>query len=195
MNLIVFAHKAEAQNFLKEKTISQYSKKLPNLYHCDKYYVLFLGKGIGHVTRDLASATLELSGKIKQIINMGVAGSLSQELELNKIYPIKTCILAPNDLKRRETFDLQTQSDKLFTCITTQRMVDTPAYAKYLHNYADLVDMELWAISAVCHQLNMPLSAYKLISDYADNPTITKSVKQKAPFYSSLLKEYYTEFI
>lgn len=191
MDLLVFAHKAEAQCFLNEKSISQYSNQLPNLYYCDQYYSTFLGQGIGTVTRNLTSSILELSGKIERVINLGVAGGLSKNLNLNKICPIKSCELESFELKNKPLFQLQTEGDQLFKCITTQKVVDTPAYAQYLNNYADLVDMELWGISAVCHQLKIPLSAYKIVSDYADQPTITKQVKERAHYFSMLLKKLY----
>lgn len=184
MTLLVFAHRGEAQTFIKElnaKSITQ------NTYQYEEGFIYICSEGIYDVLVELPLIIKEFS--IKQIINYGIAGSLSTQLNVNEIYSISGIYLEDNNQLEFKSFSL----DGEIECISAHKRVLNKEYANKLRPIAKIVDRELWAIAKVSNNLNISLKAYKLISDIAGENTDCFDLKERAKEFSSFMYEHFTK--
>lgn len=184
MELLVFAHRGEAQTFIKELK----SKALDeNTYEFDKGLIYICGEGIYDVLSALGH--IINSYNIKQIINYGIAGALETNLELNKIYEIRTVYLEQEKDIEFKSFTLNSNANT--DCITGLKRVLTNEHAAFLRPIADIVDRELWAITKVAKLYKTPVNSYKLISDIAGSTTDCFDLKNRAKELSQILFQHY----
>ena len=185
MLLITMAHRGEAQEFIKQLSLKP-EKNNTFIFKNDSVMLLLTGEGPYEVFTKLPYVIGKY--EVDNIINLGIAGSLNKDLEINKIYPIRTSYSYSNK-PRFESFTTKTNS--LIDCITTDERVLSDSYASQLKPFAQIVDRELWAIAKVAKQFDVPLHAYKLISDIAGDTTQCFDLKQRAKEFSNLMFDFY----
>lgn len=187
--LLIFAHRGEAKAFFSMFSLKAISS-LEGLYVCDDYFLLLTGEGPWKAGPKVALALGQFSEKISEVINLGIAGSLRKDIEVNKIYPIRTVFLEQNSEMQFASHSLDEKGVDLVTC---HNRVLSPELANYLDDFAPTVDRELWSIAQVCSITNHPLSAYKLISDMVGDTEICQRVKDDSERFSKELLDFYLE--
>lgn len=188
--LLVFAHRGEAEAFLKQGGFKSLPFSFKGLYEFEREMLLLTGEGIHSVIEKLPAVCAAFRQNISEIINLGIAGSLSDEIELGEIYAIRKILregAAPNSFPVFRSADDTAQTD----CITAEQRVLEKSYAARLAPFAPVVDRELWGIASVCSRFNLPFRSYKLISDRAGEDAKTPDIKRRAAEYSARLYEYY----
>lgn len=195
MNLIVMAHNAEAQAFFKELKLTEQSQYCSHLYGNSDFYLLITGEGIQTTTERLSFVLGCLHGKISAVINLGIAGSLENFIEVDQIYPIRTCYQESQQKMAFKSYTTATSQTKVDLVTSNQRVLNRD-YAQNLSNFAQIVDREAWAIGSVCYNFNLPWECFKYISDRAGKDLeICQRIKEKSLDFSYALFDYYFDNI
>lgn len=188
--LLAFAHRGEAEAFLKQGRFKALPFSFKGLYESEREMLLLTGEGIHSVIEKLGAVCAAFHQNISEIINLGIAGSLNNEVELGKIYAIRMILregVSPNSFPVFRSADVTAQTD----CITAEKRVLEKSYAARLASFAPVVDRELWAIASLCSRFGLPFRSYKLISDRAGEDAETLNIKRRATEYSARLYEHY----
>ena len=91
MQLLIFAHRGEAQVFISEmNTVADES--FPDLYKSDNCYILICGEGIQNASIRTAAVISRYHESIDSVLNFGIAGALDKSLKLKKIVQIRTVL-------------------------------------------------------------------------------------------------------
>jgi nucleoside phosphorylase len=189
--LLTFAHYGEAGAFIREKGFQPLDFCDNGLYESSNTLLLLTGEGISSTMERLSAVCREFKHHISEVINLGIAGSLSKELNIGEIYSIRSVIREPHSGKRFETY-LSAETRATADCITAGKRVLDDDYARRLAGFAQLADRELWAVAAVCAQFQLPFRSYKLISDMAGKNTHPGEIKRRAREYSIELYQFYS---
>ncbi|MEX0799152.1 MAG: hypothetical protein WEB87_02475 [Bacteriovoracaceae bacterium] len=186
MELLIFAHRGEAQEFIKHFSFKAQDSR-NRLYMADDLLLLITGEGIYEVFSQLGFVL----GKypVKKVINMGIAGSLDPKLDLDQIVSIRTVYCETGELQF-QSFTLGDERACLDAITASQRVLGSET-AQKLAAFAPIVDRELWAAAKTCFQFKIPLLSFKLLSDYAGASTNCFDLKQKALKFSAALLERY----
>lgn len=190
MKLLVFAHRGEAQSFLKNLKFTAHPDA-QDLYHNEEYALLICQEGI-HQSLFTLTQALGLLTNINHIINLGIAGSLSPKYKVGEYFQIKT-VYAEQEFKSFKLHPLNIEKKE--DCLTANSRITNLDYAKKLLPIAPLVDRELWALGYVSKQKNIPLSCVKLISDQILEASNCSLIKEQAQDFSDQLFDIFTEFI
>lgn len=169
--LLTFAHPGEAQSFIKELAYEPCAEEFPKLYFNQTDYLFITGEGPEEVLTKLSAVCFFLKNKIKKIINFGIAGALSSELEIGSIYNIRCCYLATTEDLTHNSFSLAHKAfPKLpsLDCITSFKRNLKPVDATKWECIAPIIDREAWANAKVASYYQLPFSCIKLISDKID---------------------------
>jgi len=189
--LLIFAHRGEAQEFLQQLPFQAADTAFKRFYETEQQALLLTGEGL-RAAEERLSAFLNAFGKhISTVINLGIAGSLSDALPAGEIYPIRTAYREPEAGPAFPSFHSAAPAAQR-DCISARKRVLTPAYAQRLASFAPIVDRELWAIASLCADYSLPFLAYKLISDRAGVDTSTVDYKARARQFSEQLFDFYT---
>jgi nucleoside phosphorylase len=189
MNLLVFAHRGEAQEFIHNFKLKACQHQ-EGLYLSASLSVFISGEGELNVFTRLGQILARFEN-LKSVVNMGIAGSLNHKFTLEGIYPIKMIKAYRYDEIEFQT--LETQNEKGEELVSTHKRVLDDDFATLLKPYGDIVDREAWAIGLICKKQKIPFYCYKLISDYAGSTTQCFDIKERALYLSNLLYEYYLE--
>lgn len=154
--------------------------------------------GVGKVNAAIAATEVCLRYDCESVINFGTAGTLKPELagQLLKIGSIRQ-----RDMDARPQAPLGiTPFDKsvvkgdmildsgIYSLSTGDNFVQSPPEL-----YAEIVDMEAYAIAKACHRFRKPFSCYKYITDLAnENASETWNIqhgKGSNLFYNKLYGE------
>lgn len=184
MNLLIFAHRGEAQEFIKNLALKSAGK---DLYLNEDFVLLITGEGIYEAFTKLGPVLGEYP--IKKAFNLGIAGALEDTISLDDFHEIKT-VYCHTGRPLFQSFTLDHQKDAL-DLITSDERVLSNTHAMKLSNFAPLVDRELWAIAKLCNEKSIPLRSFKLISDMAGGATDCFDLKQKAMEFSTKLLEFW----
>lgn len=138
----------------------------------DDYAVLFTG--VGKVNAAMALTEALLSTPASMVINFGTAGAIDANTRgLHEIARVvqHDMLAEPIAPRGRTPFDdcagVIESGFGTLTCATGDRFVTT--VDPWLHEHrVDVVDMELFAIAAVCRRLQIPWRSFKFVSDSAD---------------------------
>jgi nucleoside phosphorylase len=190
MLLMTIAHHGEAQEFIKRKYKQTVDFHFNGLYRSEDGMLLVSGEGLQMTSMRLTAVYTYFSHQIDRIINMGIAGSLSSQLQLNQIYGVRTVHHETRRNSEFPSFNCKETFSKL-DCVSAVHPVLTDQYAQALSPIADIVDRELWAIGSVCQLFSIPFKSYKLISDKAGNQTNVDKIKLNAPQFSKHLFDFY----
>ncbi len=187
MELLTFAHRGEAKAFLKNDQFEPIPFFFDGLYKNRERFLLIHGEGSQITAEKLSAVCGAFKGEIHAVINLGVCGSLMNEFKIGSIYSIRTCY------KEEEFKSFSTSNKKGVDIISSKDRVKDLKKAKNLSFFAPLVDREAWAVGSVCHTLNIPFYAFKLVSDYSSSEDICQLVSSKSEEISDNLYEFYSK--
>lgn len=165
-----FAHRGEAYFILNNSQFKKMRHSFLELYQAGSTWVLITGEGL-HAAMINLTATLQLiSIPTLEVINWGIAGGLNRGFSLQNGYWIDRVIcenpMGSFDFSSYELNSLSRNSSKIpIKCVSSFQRVLNSERAERLTPIADLVDRELYALAQVCSLFQVPLSAYKVISD------------------------------
>ncbi|MCB9095885.1 MAG: hypothetical protein H6621_12525 [Halobacteriovoraceae bacterium] len=186
MQLLVFAHRAEAQIFLKKLPYRWVSTPFGGYYQGDHTAILLTGEGLQNATESLSSLLSFLGDQISEVINLGVCGALDESIPPNTIYSLRTAY-CENEFKSFST----DQGKEALDCFSARQRITHKMDKKRLSVFAPLVDREVWAIGSVCKRFQKSWRAYKIVSDIAATETMCGEIYQDAAFYSQELYQFY----
>ncbi len=173
MRLLVFAHKLEAQTFIKSMKPTNHS----NIFASDKDYLLITGQGINNIKIKLNNFLTEYSN-ITEIINLGIAGAIDSNLKLDQICSIGTFY--------RTNENLIQINNSPFSCLT----VDSPLTTTSGILNISITDMEAWMIAKICNEQSIKFRAIKIISDYVGETVNIDQIKNRSLSFSEKLFKY-----
>lgn len=189
MDLLVFAHRQEAQSFLKEDGPKPV-ENIEGLYQSENYFLVLTGEGLQNAMQKTSFALGLLKDKVTRVLSLGVSGSLNQEAKKGDIHSIRTIYREEDGQMSFKSFSSNDDTAKIDLISSNKRVLDS-TYADYLENFASLVDRECWSVASVAKMLSLPFYSYRLISDEVGDEEICKVVKEKAPEYSQELYKFY----
>jgi adenosylhomocysteine nucleosidase len=139
--------------------------------------VLHLGVGKVQAAASLAAALASRTQPPALVLNVGTAGGLHGQ-PLGTVVEIGTVLQHDFDVAAVSAFvgrplgggpiDLDAPHDATTTLATGDRIVLDSAERDRLADAAQLVDMEGYAIAAVCRAMGVPVRMLKAVSDGAD---------------------------
>jgi hypothetical protein len=182
MHLITMAHLGEAQGVIDAFNLI---KKSPELYEGSEIILLLTGEG----PFEAATRTAFHLSKypIQKIINLGIAGSINDELIMGEIYPIRSIYLI-QDLK--PAFKTFNAFDTGIDCLTSFERILDPEKARKLKGLGGLVDRELWGVAMAAKTAGIKIESFKLISDVAGTIEACEVIKDQAFVYSMKLAQH-----
>lgn len=188
--LLTFAHRGEAETFLKQGRFQPLPFLFKGFYESERELLLLTGEGIQSAIERLTAVCAAFRQNIIEVINLGIAGSLDDGIEVGEIYAIRKVF---REGVESNPFPAFSSSDDTANtnCITAEKRVLESDYAARLAPFAPVVDRELWAVASVCSRFSLPFRSYKLISDRAGENVVTLDIKRRAAEFSARLYEYY----
>nr|MBA2403488.1 hypothetical protein [Bdellovibrionales bacterium] len=129
-------------------------------------------------------ATLLGQQKYHEVINLGIAGSLSDEYAVGSIHPVRSVYLVIDGKPQFKSFKSFEQG---LDCVTSFERILNPEKALPLTGLAHLVDREAWGVAMAAKTLAVPFHSYKLISDQAGSLGACEVVREKADEWSQKL--------
>jgi len=186
MKLLTFAHRGEAQYFLKFDSFQPINFQFEGLFKNENNYLLLTSEGLESTEHRMKAVMKNIDIELSEVINLGIAGALTDDIELESVHHVNRVN------KEDETKSYQIQDKKSgLDCISSINRVQDINYKNKLLTEAQIVDRELWAIADICSRYKLPISSIKLISDYAGHSNDTKQIIQKAKEYSKKLYDYF----
>jgi hypothetical protein len=179
MQLITMAHLGEAQGVIElfnlKRTTSQ-------VFESDNLTCLITGEG----PFEAATSTAAQLGqkKYRSVINLGIAGSLSEDFAVGTIHPVRSVYLVIDGKPQFKSFKSFGEG---LDCVTSFERILSPAKALPLSGIAHLVDREAWGVAMAAKTLAIPFHSYKLISDQAGSLGACEVVREKADEWSQML--------
>jgi nucleoside phosphorylase len=186
MKLLTFAHRGEAQHFLKYDNYKSLDYEFIELFTNEKDYLLITGEGIESTSERMNSVLQTVRDDISNIINMGITGALDKKLQLESVHSIRKVYLEDED-----KFFQSADTKANINCITAKNRVMNEKYSKQLFQIAPIVDRELWTCAHLCNKYQLLWVSLKLISDYAGSGIDSKKIIKKSKQYSLKLYNYY----
>ncbi len=196
MLLICMAHLGEAQKFISALKLKRVDN---NFYQSinddnDDYSLLLTGEGPTQVLTKLPYYIGKYN--IDRVVNLGIAGCLDPNLELQQIYSIRT-LYAYGETEAKfhsyTTANIDTTIGPSIDCITADQRVLTDDYSKKLSHHAKIVDREAWAVARVCQEFKLTFFCYKLLSDHAGQQTACFDLKDQAEYFSEKLFDFFQD--
>lgn len=204
--LLCFAHRAEARVLLKEWDLRPHTDDLGPWASCfsgqaqgQKIYALITGEGVHQAQATLSLLLGQLWPIVPIIINYGVAAGLREEVELKKIYSIKTVYAQkyPNEMYFH-SFQLQGERD----LVSAAERVLTPDSCHYLSAFAPVAERELWGVCQAAQLVKAPVHAFKWISDLpfkkaAESPSqeICQRVKDQSEEFGQAFGSHFKSWL
>lgn len=187
MQLLTFAHRPEAQAFFD--AFSFKSTATEGLYQSEFGWLLITGEGIHESIVSVASI-LGAHPEIREILNLGVAGSLRPSLKRHAIYEVRTAY-AFDEVPQYKSFPLSGEVD----CVTSGKRVLSPSQRAPLLAMGSVVDRELWGVCVAAKQHHKNVRSFKYISDEAGELGACEVVKDLAREASVALLERYLALV
>lgn len=167
--LLCFAHRAEARALLKEWEFKAFpdgfgplSDGFETQWQGLKIYALITAEGVGQARTKLSLFLGQLWPTIPVVVNYGVAAGLRDEVELKKIYSIKT-VYAQKHPQEMQFHSFQLQGE--YDLVSASERVLNQNSCEYLSAFAPVADRELWGICQAAQLVKAPVHAFKWISD------------------------------
>lgn len=194
MKLLTFAHRGEAQSFFKHFEFESVDFFFNGLFKSKDFYLLLTDEGTHSACEKTIATLAQFSSHIEEIINLGVAGSLSQKYKKHDLLWIRTSMAHHAQKLEFKTYS-STAINSQVDCISSYTRVLSKDDRHKLSLFADIVDRELWAIASAATFFKLPFSSLKIISDdltqIDQNTEICQLVKEDAlNFSEKLLTEF-----
>lgn len=195
--LLVFAHRGEAETFIKNQDRAENSKnQRTDLLVGKSEDILITGEG---VLNALAKVSAQLVNQdYDHVINLGLCGGLNDDVHKDKIYFIRSVYAYLETKPLFESFsgDLESyhiDAPQVDLMTSFERVLDQQK-AVELSIFAPLVDREAYGIAKAAKLHHIPFTAIKIISDmpYIQSSTnLCEEIKSKAIFYGQRLFNFY----
>lgn len=198
MDLLCFAHRAEAEAFFVNQSYSSV-KKAHNLYLNSDSSTLVLIHGEGtHQTMTKVCEVFGIFPEINNVLNLGVAGSTCSTLRKNEIRSIRTCYSGETSngvSPEFKSFTLKTVDGLgCSDVMTTSKRVTDSKQKEIINHFADLIDRELWAICFSSKHFKKNVYSLKIVSDEVEEENFCQDVKDQAYTLSMELYHAYQKF-
>lgn len=189
----IFAHRAEAQCFLKNWNAKPLQIGTLDLYESKYAFVLICGEGLQSASESTAIFLSLFDSKLSHLINLGIAGSLRKDLEPRQIYSVRSSYAESIHFKALFKSFSSADKEARLDCISSADRILSDNYADRLKPFAELVDRELWGIASSCQRFRIPFFSYKLVSDFAGNLTNCFDLSHRAEEFSQILYDFIQE--
>lgn len=190
MQLLLFAHRAEAAYFLSKLQLAAHPVFSHFYINTNKSIGLLLtGQGKENSLNRFKHLLEQLpSDFVKEILNLGTCGQLTKDKNkaLTKSFAIHQCHCLnqnPILLDQRATIN----------CITSDIPIEGEQQATILSSIAEVVDMELYYLARLARDYQIPIRSIKTVSDLADAPQDIKKMRSMASIWSKNLFDYYDQ--
>lgn len=187
MQLITMAHLGEAQSVIENFQLKRLSQ---NEFTSKDFDLLITGEG----PFEAATKTALCLGKknYEQIINLGIAGALSDKYQIGDVLEIRTSYLVINNNPQFHTFELSKDG---IDCVSSFERVLNPKKAQELTTMGQIVDRELWGIAFAAKTAKVSLKSFKIISDMAGSLHACELVKENKEKFADLINEAFIKFV
>lgn len=187
MNLITLAHHGEAQGIIEALKLKRNNQ---DTFLGENCVLILTGEGPFEA---LAKTALAISAyQVKRVINLGIAGSLCDELRPRDLVSVRTSYLISEDRPHFKSFS--SLSDGV-DCLTSFERILDPEKARKFKGMGKIVDREVWGVAFAAKTAGVPFESYKVISDVAGTLDACELVREKAPAFSMLLANKITELL
>jgi nucleoside phosphorylase len=191
MQLLTFAHKNEAAAFFHFHQFVL-EKDGSDLYFDGQHYLLITGEGLWDSLIKISLTLQYLEKKsilISHILNLGVAGSLRNDLKKFEVYQIRTTYAAFSsanpEFHSYTTDPLIPEDDiKILDCLSCHQRILNKQEKENLMPYAHIVDRELWAQAKFAEAQKIPWNSLKIISDELEEENICELIQEQAHEFS-----------
>lgn len=188
--LLTFAHRGEAQAFLRQRNFRPRTFYFEGLYENDSELLLLTGEGLQSTAERLAAVCGAFREEVGSVVNLGIAGSLAPHCLPGAVYSVRTAYGFRGGKVQFKTYSGSDPGAQI-DCISADQRILQAADAGQLAHFAPLVDRELWAGAAVCALFNLPFRAYKLVSDRAGEGEFCANIREQAGQFSEQLLDFY----
>lgn len=150
-------------NAMSVRKIEAYSNKTA-LYRGKGHDILITGVGPVMAERTLRSYLEDHTPDF--ILNVGTAGMLLETMNLGEVYHIAATLT-----ENEEAIPLHVlQDDQTETCLSVRRSIENADLRDHSHkeHKAKLADMECYTLASIAKEKNIPMSAIKITTDFAD---------------------------
>ena len=198
--LLVFAHRGEACYFLENEKMKA-SLKIPNLFQGEKFDVMIVGEGEISVIKKLPQVLTSFSSEYSSLINLGVAGSLNDQLLPFMCYPIETIYRSDFHLSSFQTFYPQNhlffkQLPESHSLTSINFRLLKEEQRKIIPLLSSLVDREAWMVALLADNFDLPFFCLKVVSDFPlKEETFCTQVVHHWEMYSEKLWNFYQKNI
>jgi hypothetical protein len=163
VNLLVFAHRGEAQSFIKHFQLEPFPFIHNGLFKKSSYYLLITGEGFKEASEKVVSFLATHHHEIKNVYNIGIAGGLNPKMTLGDCLWIRGSLAYNSEKCEFKTY--QSLFHNKVDCITSYSRVLSKEEKIKLSLFADIVDRELYGVMSAAHLFKIPSFGLKLISD------------------------------
>lgn len=195
MNLLVFAHRGEAEAFIKYFDLKASAFIHNGLFKNNSNYLLITGEGFKEASEKVVTFLALHHDEIKSVYNIGLAGGLNHKMILGSCYWIRSSMAFNSEKCEFKTY--QSQHHNKVNCITSYSRVLDKDEKKKLSLFADIVDRELYGVMSAAHLFKIPGFGLKLISDnlssHENQEMICNDALSKADDYSEILLNYFLD--
>lgn len=214
MQLLCFAHRGECISFLDRLALRPLALSFAEAWQGDGVFILLTGEGIEQASRRVASFSARYEDELTEVINLGIAGGLSSDVQIDTIYPVRTVY----GQKTTDRIEYQSYSTPKWSeiagkhslhgyernigketavdCVSARERVLSAEGGKFLAHFADLVDRELWGIAAAVSLFRgITLHAYKLVSETEFEQEICQRARADRERYSSELYRFWEKHL
>ncbi len=204
--LFTFAHYNEAfcvvDYFSFKRVPLNQDKATIDLFYSEEINSFLLITGEGSLTSLCTLAkffSLDLSRSIKNLINMGVAGSLKDTIKLDSLYKIRTSYRAIGEKFDFHSFTTLNSSENKkidlpeADLISNEGRVHEERLKNHLSVCADLVDCEFFAQAQLMKSMGINFSSYKIVSDLANSKEFCQLNKDNSLDFSRRLADFLRE--
>lgn len=172
MHLITMAHMGEAQGVIE---LFKLKRITPKLFEGELLSCLITGEG----PFEAATSTAHELGRktYESVINLGIAGTFSEEHTIGEIFPIRSLYLV---IENRPQFKSFKSFEEGLDCLTSFERLLQVDKTTPLSGIAHLVDRESWGVAMAAKNAGVKFSSYKLVSDIAGTMGACEMVREKA---------------
>jgi hypothetical protein len=173
------AHLGEAQGVIDLFNLKRIT---PQVFEAENLVCLITGEG----PFEAATLTANQLGQKKfcTVINLGIAGSMSSELAIGSIHPVRSVYLVIDGKPQFKSFK---SFEKGLDCVTSFERILNKDKALPLTGLGSLVDREAWGVATAAKSAGIPFQSYKLISDEAGTLGACEMAREKSDEWSQLL--------
>ncbi|MBN2280207.1 MAG: hypothetical protein JXQ65_06485 [Candidatus Marinimicrobia bacterium] len=189
------------KNLLITSALKNELAPIKNNIHTSEYSNLNIHFFISGIGKENVLTRLDKQTKINQfqtIINIGTAGSLSDKFQIGDIvFPSTFLTLLNNTLLKIDFKNLpfiQDNQIEYLNIFTSDSPINDISKKENLKKYAKIVDMESYWISKICAYQNLEFYCIKVISDYAENISMSQ-FKENLSNYAKLLIKPVKKFL